>query len=67
MLLIYQNMPLFLKNTKICTYMHKISKKENIYPIYAYNKSGYNPYIYIRVPISLTQTIISNYFAKLSN
>ena len=33
MLLIYQNMLIFLKNTKICTYMPKISKKKHIYPM----------------------------------
>ena len=36
MLLIYQNMLLFFENTKICTYMSKISKKEHIYPISDY-------------------------------
>ena len=37
MLFINQNMLLFLKNTKICNYMPKISKKEHIYPISAYD------------------------------
>ena len=37
MLHIYQNMLLFLKTTKICTYMPKISKKEHIYPISDYD------------------------------
>ena len=37
MLFIYQNILLFLKNTKICSYMPKIGKKEHIYPIAGYN------------------------------
>ena len=36
MLLIYQDMLLFLKISKICTYTAKISKKEHIYPIFDY-------------------------------
>ena len=37
------------KNTKICTYMPKISKKEHIYPISDYYTS--NIYIYLNMYI----------------